>query len=241
MAETVKLFTINSKDRLKHSASTTDCKFIFNAINATSCDCVSFLCPMTQYNINDTNNLVYFNDGAPHNFNITSGNYSVYDFIAELQTQFNSVSAGYLVTYSNVSMKLTITNSVTPFQLLFGSNIINTSAYIMGFNNVDTALAITHSSNNCIDLSLPLLVHCSISQFGENVDTTNNSASTFVFTNKVNCSEILIYEEATCYRQCTRIYDHNIQSINVRLTTSSGNLLDINGSDWTMILRMHYC
>ena len=42
---------------------------------------------------------------------LTAGNYDVYDFIAKLELGFNSVSTGYVVTYSNISMKLTITNS----------------------------------------------------------------------------------------------------------------------------------
>lgn len=238
--EGIRLFTINSKDRLSHSTSTTDCIFQFNAFNATSADVVSFQMPMTQYNINSTNNRVYFNDGVNRNFTLTSGNYSIYDFLTELETRFNSVSANYVVSYSDVSMKITITGLI-PFRLLFATNTTNTSAYIMGFNNTDGVLALSQTSNNCIDLSLPLYICCEITEFNSNAKSTNDSSSTFVFSNKVNCGDVLTYCEKTDYKQCAPITESNIQNLHMKFTIPGNYPLDINNADWMMILRLHYC
>lgn len=236
----IKLFVVNSKDRLPQSASSSDCVFQFNAFNATSADVVSLQMPQTQYNINSTNNKVYFNDGVNCNFTIPTGNYSVYDFITALQTGFNTVSANYIVTYSDVSMKITITGLI-PFQLLFGTNTTNTGAYIMGFNNIDNVLALSQTSNNCIDLSLPLYICCDISEFETNVKSTNDSSSTFVFVNKGNCGDILVYTEMSDYKQCTSITESNIQNLHIRWTIPGNYPLDINNADWMMVLRLHYC
>lgn len=238
--EGIKLFLIDSKDRLSHSASTTDCIFQFNAFGATNAEVVSFQMPMTQYNINATNNNVYFNDGSNRNFTITIGNYSVYDFIDELETKFNSVSANYTVTYSDISMKIAITGLV-PFQLLFGTNTIATSAYIMGFNNVNQSLALSQSSDNCINLSLPLYICCNISEFNTNIKATNDTSSTFVFPNKVNCGDILSYSEMTDFKQCTTISEGSIQSLRIRFTIPGNYPLNANNADWMMVLRLHYC
>jgi hypothetical protein len=236
----IKYLIIDSKDRLAHSTSTSDCFFRFNAYGATACEVVSFQCPMTQYNINSTNNRVFFNDGVNRDFTIATGNYSSYDFLTELENQFNNVSSGYTVTYSDISMKITITNVVV-FSLLFGTNTTNTSAYILGFNNVDTPFLPSHISNNCINFSLPLYMCCIIDQFSTSVKATDDTPCTFVFMNNVNCGDILCYNEATDYKQCANIYESNIQSLHVRFTVPGGETLDINNADWMMLLRLCYC
>ena len=198
----IKFLVIDSKNRLSHSPSSTNAFFQFAPINATSVEVVYLQLPMTSYNINSTNNIVYFFDTVLRNFAITIGNYDVYTFIAELQSKFNSVSSGYTVTYSDVSMKLTIRNTIN-FQLLFGTYTTNSSAYIMGFNNTNTSLALSQLSNNCINLSLPLYICCDITELGISCKTTDNTCTVFVFPNKVNIGDILSYSENTDYKMCS--------------------------------------
>lgn len=236
-----KLFVINSKNRLAHSVSSSDCRFNFKALGAKSAEVVSFQVPSTQYNVKATNNTVYFNDGSNRNFAMTPGNYSVYDFIAELQTQFNTVSTGYTVTYSDVSMKITITNSALNFSMLFGTNTTNSMSGLLGFNNVDTASALTHDADNCINLSLPLYLCCFIDEFDNSVNATDDTTSTFVFPNYVNGGDISLYSEKSDYKQCSRIFENNIQSLHIRFTYVGGEELNLNGGDWIMVLRLCYC
>lgn len=239
--EGIKLFIINSKDRLPQSISSTNAVFQFNAFNATSVEVVSLQMPATMYNITSINNIVYFNDGVVRNFAIPVGNYSVYDFIVALQTGFNSVSANYVVTYSNVSMKINITGLLA-FRLLFGTYNVNSASYIMGFNAVDSGTAlISQTSNNCIDLSLPLYICCDIPEFNTNTKSTNDSSSSFVFPNAVNGGDIISYSEMSDYKQCSVISLNFIQNIHVRFTIPGNYDLDINNSDWIMVVRLHYC
>lgn len=58
----IKLLVIDSKNRLSHSPSSTNAYFQFNELNAQYVEVVSFQMPMTSYNINSTNNIVYFFD-----------------------------------------------------------------------------------------------------------------------------------------------------------------------------------
>lgn len=236
-----KLFVINSKDRLAHSVSTSDCRFCFKALGAKSAEVVSFQVPSTQYNVKSTNNTVYFNDGSDHNFALTPGNYDVYDFIAELQTQFNTVSTDYLVTYSNVSMKITIANPTLNFSLLFGTNTTNSMSGLLGFDNVDSASVLAHTGNNCINLSLPLYLCCFIDEFDNSVNATDDTTSTFVFPNYVNGGDIALFNENTAYKMCSRIFENNIQSLHIRFTYVGGEELNLNGGDWVMVLRLCYC
>lgn len=127
-------------------------------------------------------------------------------------------------------MKITITNSTTPFSLLFATNTTNTAAYIMGFINVDGVAALSQTSDNCINLSLPLCVCCNIREFGSNVKSTDDTSSTFVFPNKVNGGDILVYSEIADYKQCSKIIENNIQLD-----------LGIMDNDWMMDLRLCYC
>lgn len=238
--ELTKMFILNSKDRLPNSVSSTDCVFQFNAMAAKSCTPVSFAMPLTQYNINSSNYLVYFNDGTTtYPISLTYGNYSVYDFIIELEAKLNAALAGFTVTYSDISMKLTIAN-LTPFRFMFATYSTNSTAYLMGFNATDGTLAVSQTSDNCIDLSLPLYVCCNILEFSKRVESSNASLCTFVFPSKANGGDLLLYSEMSDFRQCAQIYEDYIQSIRVRFTYPNGEPLSNNNNDWVMILRLCY-
>ena len=237
----IKYLAINSKDRLAHSTSSTDCIFQVDASLATSADVVSFQMPMTSYNINSMNNVVYFNDGGDKTFSVDPGNYSAYDYIIALEAGFNSVSSDFTVTYSDISMRLTI-SALTPFSLTFGTNITNSSAYIMGFNYVDTGSSTIQRSHNAIDLSLPLFLYCRIDEFATNVKSTDRvTNATFCFSNKVNGTDLLSYSENTDWKQCSFIREVNIQALHVRFVFHNNVQCDIQNNDWTMLLRLHYC
>lgn len=239
--EGTRILVLNSKDRLANSVSSTNCIFQFSASACTKVEPISLQMPMSSYNINSTNNYVYFFDTVARNFVITPGNYSVYDLIIALQTGFNSVSANYTVTYSDISMKITITGLIN-FRMMFATNTTASSAYILGFSAIDTALALSQRSNNCIDLSLPLYFNCSIREFNDNVKSTSDVDNcTFVFPNRVNGADLMVYSELTDYRQCSIVNEVNVQSLNVKFTVNNNIPLDINNNDWVMLLRLHYC
>jgi hypothetical protein len=241
MTENTKLFVINSKDRLSHSSSSTDCVFQFNAKGAKSCTPVFLTMPLSQYNINSTNNSIHFQtDSNVYDVTLIPGNYDVYDFIHELESALNEALPGFIVEYSNISMKLTITHDTTQFRFAFGTYTTNSSAYIMGFNPVDGELEYSHSSDNAIDLSLPLFICCNILEFSKDVETTNGTCSTFVFPSKGNGSDILLYSPSTDYHQCACIYENNIQSIRVRFTHPNGEQFENNNNDWIMVLKLCY-
>lgn len=238
----IKFLIIDSKDRTETSTSSTDCSFIFQPpLTCKEVEVLSLVMPMTQYNINSTNNRVNFSDGAQKNFIIPSGNYSVSDLVDSLVTLFNSVSAiGFTVTYSNVSMKLTITASAN-FSLLFGTYTTSSSAYILGFADDNTTSALSHVSDFCIDLSLPLYIYCTVDEFSTNIKSTNNfDNATFVFANKVNSSDVLLFSKQTDYEQRSKVTEVNMQSLRVRWTIHGNSILDINNNDWSIILGLHY-
>lgn len=238
----IKFLIIDSKDRTAQSTSSTDCSFIFQpGLTCKEVEVLSLVMPMTQYNINATNNSIYFNDGSIKNFLITPGNYSVTDLITTLQATFNSFSPnGFVVSYSDVSMKLTITSTL-PFSLLFGSYTTNSSAYILGFADDNTVASTSHSSDFAIDLSLPLYIYCTVDEFSTNIKSTNNfDNATFVFPNKVNSSDILLFSKQTDYEQRSKVTEVNMQALRVRWTIQGNTTLDINNNDWSLILGLHY-
>jgi hypothetical protein len=240
--EGISLFIIDSKDRVDNiSNSSTDCVFQFNpGFRAQWCEVVNLTMPMSQYNINTSNNAVYFFNGSNLTFYITPGNYSVYDLIATLEAGFNSVSAGYTVTYSNVSMKITIT-CTSNWYFTYGTYNNRSSAYILGFNEVNGVSQLAHTSDNAIDLSLPLNIYCNIAEFNSNVKSSlTGDMATFVFPNSVNGSDVLNFNENCEYKQFSKINEANCQGMAIRFFTRGGTTLDINNNDWTMTLRLHY-
>lgn len=239
----IKILILDSKDRTEMSTSSTDCNFIIQpGLTCKEVEVLSLVMPMTQYNINATNNSIYFFDVSQKNFSIPPGNYSITDLLTTLKSLFNSTSPyGFTVTYSDISMKITITASLSSFQMSFGSYTTNSSAYILGFSDDNTTLALSHTSDFSIDLSLPLYIYCSIDEFSTNIKSTNNfDNATFVFPNKVNSSDILLFSKQTDYEQRSKVTEVNMQALRVRWTIHGNSTLDINNNDWSLILGLHY-
>lgn len=61
--------------------------------------------------IDSTNNTVYFNDGASDTSTITSGEYTASALATEIQTQLNTDSSGWTVSYSTSTYRFTISNT----------------------------------------------------------------------------------------------------------------------------------
>ena len=239
----INYLVIDSLDRTKTSASSTDCKFNIypGLIGCHGVELLSLVIPMTQYNINSTNNIVYFNDGANKSVALAIGNYTSTTFPPMLQSALNSVSGiGFTVTYSDTLMMLTITAG-SNWNYTFGTNTTNSANYILGANPVDTSPVTSITGPNAINLSLPLYFYVSVNEFQTNVKSSNNiDNGSFVFVNPVNSGDVLTFAENTDYKQRANVTESNIQTLTMRFINHNNQTLDINNANWSMILRMIY-
>ena len=125
----------------------------------TKCELLSFSMPLTSYNVDSTNNQIYFNvGGTDYTTSITVGSYNVCTLTPELKRVMDLVSGeSFDIWYDSALFRLVFTiSTAADFSFTWGTNTPNTAAEILGFLNSNTSVAQTITSTNAINLSLPL-------------------------------------------------------------------------------------
>ena len=236
-----KYLLLDSRDRLTTSPSTSDCTFQLQpALNSCiQVDLVSFSLPNSQYNVNASNNIIYFNDGSNKQASLPIGNTDLSTLLTNIKTAMQSVSGfTYTVTYT-LQEKIQITATGNFFMRF--SVTTNSASSILGFNNINTTLSTSQLAPNVVNLSLPLYIYIIVDEFSSITKSTNNfDNSTFTVFSNVNGGDVLCFTEASFYPQTAQLTDSNIQTIHIQLQTYNNTPLDLNGSNWAMLLRIHY-
>ncbi len=239
-----KFLLLDSRDNKNHGSSTSDCIFQLSDGNdfdkVNSVELLSFSCPLTMYNVNSTNNTIYFNDGSAQSVVIPPSNYDIVTFVEAIIVAMESVSAlTFLVTYSYETLKLTITGS-SAFSFTFGTNTTNSAYNIMGFTDVDTSSSVTQISPNVINLSIPLYIMIKVDGFSHSTKSSNPyDNATFVVSTIGNNSDILTWTAGTFYPQKVYCFNDNVSTLHVSLRDYSNKVIDLNGSDWCMLLKLN--
>lgn len=105
--------------------------------------------PLSFYSINTSNNKFYINDTITNILvTISEGSYISTNLLTELQTQLNSVSSGFTVSYSNTTKKYTISRT-SNFSLLFGTfTAYNKICDVLGFQKIDYSASASYTAYN---------------------------------------------------------------------------------------------
>ena len=218
-------FTLEFRDSIKYA-------------NKTSLQLVSI--PVTYYNVKDGYNKINFNEGGPELIaTLDSGNYSIADLLVEIKAKMEAVGAlTYTVTYSNITMKLTISASGS-FELLYGtgSNPTDQLRTLLGYDAVDTGSATSHVSNDVVRLSNPRFIKIRIREFGISGKFSDDESFTFIINVEENRGAYNNNKLGEYYQQCTISCD-TITDIQVQLFDEDNNLLDMNGGEWYAVLKI---
>lgn len=237
-----KYLLIDSRDRTAASASTCEAYFELSPAmnNCQKIELMSFSVPNTQNNVTQTNNTIYFNDGINRNVSIPVGNIDLPTLLTSIKSALESVSAlTYTVTYT-LSQKIQIV-ATGNFRFMFGTNTIGSAAAIMGFNNVDTVLSPFQLAPNVVNLSLPLYFYVCVDEFSTTTKSSNNfDNASFTILNNANGGDVVTFTETSFYPQEARVTDNNIQTLHVQLKNYNNQIMDLQGSNWCMLLRIYY-
>ena len=115
---------------------------------------ISFAFTNNIYNVNDTNNKIYFNEnGTDLVATLTNGYNDTSDLTSNISTSMNNVSSGTItVTFDDKTRKFTITDTL-PIFFTFGTNTTNSARKLLGYNASDGTSSATSTSDNAIDLN----------------------------------------------------------------------------------------
>lgn len=199
--------------------------------------------PQTQYVINENNNVLSFTEvlAGPtintYTATLTPGSYSASALAAELKTQMEVPSAlTYTVSYDSITNTFTISTTET-FILSF--SVAGSPAAQLGFDTVDTDLAMSVTSTRGVNLSPPLYLFLSIEGLGlpsVKVASLQPAGGNFPLVMQGNSYTVSIFGSQTSYSVDLR-HTGNSGNLRVRLTDADGKLAGIR-SDWAFTLLL---
>ncbi len=245
MSSTQRFLILDSRDRQPTSFSSTDCMFILNNAElraVTSIELLHFCCPLTMYNINPTNNILYWNDvDGDHAVAITPGNYSIENLLIILKsTMEDASSVTFTPTYTDITMKIQIDGD-SAFSFTFGTNTTNSAAYMLGFTNTDTTASTTNIGQKTINLAVPLYINIHVDSFTSMIKSSNSQDHpTFCCATSGIGSDVLLWSSSSYCRQITKCSRDDIQNLRVSLKSYGNRPIDLNDGDWSMLLHLNY-
>ncbi len=210
--------------------------------------------PNTLYNIVSGVNFILIVDSSGNNtITVPPGNYTVSQFVAELQNQLNATSPDtYTVAYDNISGKITITSSFAGFQLLPSNVVVSDSGeifssppslnYQIGFNPLltYTSVAGVLEAPNVPSLSGLEHVYIRIAQVSQYFKNSTNAFFNFDIPLYDRFTNICYYTEGNGtiqnYPLATSQY-MNIGFFDVQLLNIFGTQVNLNGSDWSFVME----
>ena len=190
--------------------------------------------PVTWYNVKTgVNDTILFNEGAGNlTATLTQGNYSISDLVTEIKTALDTAGLDtYTVTYSSISMKITI-SSTGSFSLLFNTG--SSEIYkLIGFENIDTSSASSHVGSNVIDLALVKRIQIIIPELGViGRSTDTNVEYTFLIDVDENRGNLVHFNDQGNFNQFQFGSYKTLSQLHVILRDQDNNILDLNGGDW---------
>lgn len=235
---------IHSKDRslFSNSSSDFDIKLPLPLINVEHVELDYCQIPTTFYNVTENNNVLSWreNGGSQLFANIPVGYYTANNLISEvasLMTQTSGVRT-YQGLYNSQTFKYRIEIDASTFRFEF-ENVGNSCAKILGFHDENTSYEIYHDST-FVPMLYPLWVLIDIEEINSQTlsSTTSLKLSTFFIPINVNGGSYLEYEKDLAIKQIAYPRYPTIETLHIKLRDESGNLLNLNGSEWTFVMKI---
>lgn len=186
--------------------------------------------PSSYYNLTATVNMP-MNDGVPSTLVLQPGNYTRASLITAMNTNLQAQDPGYLVSYDNDSLKITITNT-TPlnFDLQFAT--FTQLARLLGFEETNL------SGNNTYTGTLvpQLLKRYAIIDISGSSASHTDSIGIFKYMVPLNNprTDLNILTANADFHQTTDLT--YVSQFDIAIKDENGDLLDLNGGDNYFVL-----
>ena len=243
MAQQPSYIVIDSRDRIHSYETSSNFTVQFNPSlrGMKTLKVKSITIPLCNYNIDSTNNLIYFSDGTNYIATIPEGIYDNSTILGAIKVSMEATAYAGIITasYDLTSHKYSIAGTVN-FELQFGSFTANSMSYILGFNDIDTGLAASHEANNISNLSVPDYFFINMSGLNNQIRSTNGQHASFIVFTYVHSGHINHHLEKTHYHMKNSNNSHVMQRAKIELKDKDGNIFDINNCDWSMLLEITY-
>jgi len=185
--------------------------------------------PVSQYNVNSTNNVInFFENNVSKTATLTQGYHDTNTLMAEVAAQMTAASGGFAiftVTQSSLPLRITI-SSTQNFRLQFGSYKTNSAASIIGYLPVDTAIATSHLAANIANLVTQRSYNISINNESRFIDSTGRLCS-FVVPVLSNSGGLAVYEPSIIFPQIIT-FTQPTSTLKIQVTDDTGNIIGLS-------------
>jgi len=234
---------IKSSDRLAESKNSDDfyldcSKFYKEGDYLTP---ISITLPYTQYNVNNNNNKIYFDEnGTDRTGTLTNGDYSAADLAAEIVVAMDAAGGNdYACTNDSKTYKFTFTKLGTGdnvnFHFTWGTNTSNSARILLGFTAVDGTSAASQVSNQAYNLSEPNLIRVIID--GTELERSEHEEATLSIPTNVTAGSLIHYVYEKHEVKPFKLNISNVGRVHFRLLDWENNDIDLNGSEWYLKCR----
>lgn len=230
---------IRSSDRIKGTSSNFEVTLPDVLNDVTDVALLNVHIPNTMYNVRlGKNDTIHFFDGTENIATLTPGAYNIITIKNAIEAAMNLVGSQiYSFVYSQVLMKITI--SAPGNFIIRGTGTMN---YILGLEVLDTASLNTHTAPYVIRLDMPLNIIINIMELNRSFSrSTNNIHGNFIVTTQGNTQDTMVWNRGTNYPLNNQYQSSGITSFRITLRRSDGEILDLNGGDFEMLLYFCYC
>lgn len=191
----------------------------------------------TSYTINNYNNKLYWTDSTPtaHTTTLTNGNYTASSLATHVETLMDSANTGggkFTVTADTSTGKITISNNTSNFSLTFGTNTSNSVATALGFANTNKTGAQSYTGEKIVKLNTKYYVI-----YGDVGSQNSYSANELVnvlayVPNSVNFGDMINFQSELA--KSFKVAEKEISRMKIYVKDDMGNVVDLNGVDWSM-------
>ena len=187
--------------------------------------------PFTFYNVNSSNNVLnYTVETTGYSLVIPQGNYTANTMKAFLSLNLQN----FTITYNPTTNKFLFVNTQNN-NFTFGST--STCLGLLGFSGQTSSINYSLTSTKTINLNpIRCICVCSdlpTSNISLNAKNKNNILCSIPITTQPN--SIITYLNSNNFKINT--YVNILSSLKIQLMDQDGNILDLNGSNWSMTIQ----
>jgi hypothetical protein len=241
ISESIQIHLDSRFSTIKKNNNSADCTYQLPIINTARdsyihLSLVSMVIPYSFYNINTTNNIFTYtllSTGTTYNKVLPAGNYNINQIVQWLSLNMGN---NMLVSYNSISNKITFSNTLTSFTLTY-----NEFARCLGFQ--EPTLNIFETSKTapyCVNLYTVYNINVESNLLTYNFCNVPNESTTQTIIASIPVitqpQGLISFENKSGYK--TNLYVGELSVLQIKLKDNRGNLLDMNGVDYTMSLQI---
>ena len=191
--------------------------------------------PYSFYNVNSNNNklVIYFSESMSTTYLFNTGNYTINQFLTELQSKL----VGFTITYDKIKSKLTLAYTTN-----FTISTTSTCLDILGFGDVSSSLLSsinnTITSINCINLQAFQCICVGTNFISSSISIENQKKPTVICCIPIsgNPNSMITYVNPSNYK--INIFASMFSMINIKLMDQYSSYTDFSGCHWSMTIQL---